>query len=277
MPTSAAEMNFQERKVAEPRVSESRLTAQISHDLDGKRAVVTGGSRGIGAAIVQHLLDAGATVVTSARNPTEHTPSAAKFIRADLSSPAGVRAFADAALDSLGGVDIVVNNAGGCRAFQTALEIENDWQYTVDINFLAAVRLNAALVPAMRAAGGGVIVHLSSIATISSYPMILHYAAAKSALEVYSKGLAVELAPDGIRVVAISPGNVMTPGADEAREKIVDYLGMEPEGDWADEVPLGRIGQTEDIAEAVGFLVSRRASWITGSNLVIDGGKSASL
>lgn len=263
--------------MAEPRVSESRLTAQISHDLDGKRAVVTGGSRGIGAAIVQHLLDAGATVVTSARNPTEHTPSAAKFIQADLSSPAGVRAFADAALDSLGGVDIVVNNAGGCRAFQTALEIENDWQYTVDINFLAAVRLNAALVPAMRAAGGGVIVHLSSIATISSYPMILHYAAAKSALEVYSKGLAVELAPDGIRVVAISPGNVRTPGADEAREKIVDYLGMESEGDWADEVPLGRIGQTEDIAEAVGFLVSRRASWITGSNLVIDGGKSASL
>ncbi len=263
--------------MAEPRVSESRLTAQISHDLDGKRAVVTGGSRGIGAAIVQHLLDAGATVVTSARNPTEHTPSAAKFIRADLSSKDGVRAFADAALDSLGGVDIVVNNAGGCRAFQAALEIENDWQYTVDINFLAAVRLNAALVPAMRAAGGGVIVHLSSIATISSYPMILHYAAAKSALEVYSKGLAVELAPDGIRVVAISPGNVMTPGADEARDKIVDYLGMESEGDWADEVPLGRIGQTEDIAEAVGFLVSRRASWITGSNLVIDGGKSASL
>ncbi|MFJ2867947.1 oxidoreductase [Kitasatospora sp. NPDC087314] len=262
--------------MAEPRVSQSPLTAQISHELDGKRAVVTGGSRGIGAAIVQNLLDAGATVVTGARRPTEHTPSAAKFVPADLGTPDGVRGFADAALDALGGVDIIVNNAGGCRAFQTALEIENDWQYTVDINFLSAVRLNSALVPSMRAGGGGVIVHMSSIATISSYPMILHYAAAKSALEVYSKGLAVELAPHGIRVVALSPGNVMTPGADEARDKIVDYLGSESE-DWADEVPLGRIGQTQDIADAVGFLVSRRASWITGSNLVIDGGKSASL
>ncbi|MFJ6139735.1 SDR family oxidoreductase [Kitasatospora sp. NPDC092286] len=244
--------------------------------LEGKRAVVTGGSRGIGAAIVQNLLDAGATVVTSARNPTEHTPSAATFVRADLSTPDGVRGFAAAALENLGGVDIVVNNAGGCRAFQNALDIENDWQYTVDINFLAAVRLNSALVPSMRANGGGVIVHLSSIATISSYPMILHYAAAKSALETYNKGLAAELAPHGIRVVAVSPGNVMTPGADEAREKIVDYLGSKSE-EWADEIPLGRIGQSQDIADAVGFLVSRRASWITGSNLVIDGGRTTAL
>lgn len=247
-------------------------------ELEGKRAVVTGGSRGIGAAIVQKLLDAGATVVTSARNSSDDTPSAAKFVSADLSTADGVREFADAALENLGGVDIVVNNAGSCRTFQTALDIESDWQYTMDINFLAAVRLNSALAPSLRASGDGVIVHLSSIATISSYSMILHYAAAKSALEVYSKGLAAELAPEGIRVVAISPGNVMTPGADEAREKILDYLGQKPEADsesWADEIPLGRIGQPDDIAEAVSFLVSPRASWITGSNLVIDGGRSA--
>ncbi|MFJ1677316.1 MULTISPECIES: SDR family oxidoreductase [unclassified Streptomyces] len=258
------------------RVSQNCFTAKIPNELEGKRAVVTGGSRGIGAAIVQNLLDAGATVVTSARSSTEHTPSAAKFVRADLSTPDGVRRFADAALDNLGGVDIVVNNAGGCRAFQSALDIENDWQYTVDINFLAAVRVNSALVPSMRANGGGVVVHVSSIATISSYPMILHYAAAKAALETYSKGLAAELAPQGIRVVAVSLGNVMTPGADEAREKIVDYLGSDSE-EWADEIPLGRLGQSDDIAEAVGFLVSPRAAWITGSTLVIDGGRSASL
>ncbi|ANZ20614.1 SDR family oxidoreductase [Streptomyces noursei] len=257
-------------------MSEIRVTADIPKELAGKRAVVTGGSRGIGAAIVQHFLDAGASVVTSARSATEDTPSAATFVKADLSTRDGVREFADAALDTLGGVDIVVNNAGGCRAFQSALDIENDWQYTMDINFLAAVRLNSALVPAMRESGGGAIVHVSSIATISSYPMILHYAAAKSALETYSKGLAAQLAPEGIRVVAVSLGNVMTPGADEAREKIVDYLGAESE-EWADEIPLGRLGQPRDIAEAVGFLASPRAAWITGSSLVIDGGKIAAL
>ncbi|MCX4398460.1 SDR family oxidoreductase [Streptomyces sp. NBC_01767] len=251
-------------------------TEKFAGELEGKRAVVTGGSRGIGAAIVQKLLDAGATVVTSARNPTEQTPSAAKFVRADLSTPDGVREFADIALENLGGVDIIVNNAGGCRTFQSALDIEKDWQYTVDINFLAAVRLNSALVPSMRESGGGVVVHVSSIATIASYPMILHYAAAKSALETYNKGLAAELAPQGIRVVALSLGNVMTPGADEAREKIVDYLGNDSV-DWSDEIPLGRIGRSDDIAEAVGFLVSERAAWITGSTLVIDGGRSAAL
>lgn len=191
--------------------------------------------------------------MTSARNPTEQTPSAAKFVRADLSTPDGVREFADIALENLGGVDIIVNNAGGCRTFQSALDIEKDWQYTVDINFLAAVRLNSALVPSMRESGGGVVVHVSSIATIASYPMILHYAAAKSALETYNKGLAAELAPQGIRVVALSLGNVMTPGADEAREKIVDYLGNDSV-DWSDEIPSGA---------SAGPTTSRRrsASW----------------
>ncbi|MFI8436030.1 SDR family oxidoreductase [Streptomyces sp. NPDC079020] len=263
-------------------MSQSRLSAEISQELEGKRAVVTGGSRGIGAAIVRNLLDAGATVVTSARSSTEHTPSAAKFVKADLSTPEGVRGFADAALESLGGVDIVINNAGGCRAFQSALDIERDWQYTMDINFLAAVRINSALVPAMRESGGGVILHVSSIATISSYPMILHYAVAKSALETYSKGLSTELAPQGIRVVAVSLGNVATPGADEARDKIIDYLGgdsgdSDESASWADEIPLGRIGRAQDVADAVSFLVSPRAAWITGSSLVIDGGRVAAL
>lgn len=263
----------------EPELSQNRPAAVLSGELDGKRAVVTGGSRGIGAAIAQNLLDAGATVVTAARNSHEETPAASEFVQADLSTPGGVREFADTALGVLGGVDIVVNCAGGCRGFQPALDIEDDWQHTMDINFLSAVRVNAALVPSMREAGGGVIVHMSSTATISSYPMILHYAAAKSALEVYNKGLAVELAPDGIRVVSLCPGNVETPGADLAREKIVEYLGQDPEAaaeqDWSAEVPLGRIGRSQDIADAVSFMVSDRASWITGSNLVIDGGKSA--
>ncbi|MBW4718393.1 SDR family oxidoreductase [Saccharothrix obliqua] len=258
----------------------TRPAAVLPGELAGKRAVVTGGSRGIGAAIVRNLLDAGASVVTSARTPTEHTPSGAEFVRADVSTPEGVREFADAALAHLGGVDIVVNNAGGCRTFNTVLDLEKDWQYTMDLNFLAAVRLNAALVPSMRERGGGVIVHVSTIATISAYPMIVHYAAAKSALETYSKGLAAELAPEGIRVVAVSPGNVTTPGADAGRRQVIDFLGQDPEENadiWANEIPLGRIGEVHDVADAVAFLISPRAAWITGSNLVIDGGRTASL
>ncbi|MCH0540327.1 SDR family oxidoreductase [Streptomyces sp. MUM 203J] len=260
-------------------------TATDARELEGKRAVVTGGSRGIGAAIVRNLLGSGAAVVTAARNPHGQTPSGATFVEADLSTADGVRVLADTALDTLGGVDIIVNNAGGCRSFHSVLDLENDWQYTMDVNFLAPVRLNAALVPSLRESGGGTIVHVSTTATIAAYPMLYHYAAAKSALETYAKGLAAELAADGIRVLSVCPGNVETPASEAARRRIVEYFGGDPgSGDldtlaekWAAEIPLGRMGTSQDIADAVSFLVSPRASWITGSNLVVDGGKTASL
>ncbi|WP_328609152.1 SDR family oxidoreductase [Amycolatopsis sp. NBC_00345] len=249
----------------------------LSAELEGKRAVVTGGSRGIGAAIVQRFLDAGATVVTSARTPTEHTPSAAKFVRADVSTRDGVRALADAALETLGGVDILVNNAGDGRPFPSVLEIGDDaWQASLDINFLAAVRLNAALVPSMVAQGAGVIVNLSSMITNAPMGPLLHYAAAKSALETYGKGLANDLAPRGIRVVTVAPGNVASPGSDVVRREMTEHLGLE-ESAFDVAVPLGRVGQPADIAEAIGFLVSDRASWITGTRLMVDGGESPHL
>lgn len=241
----------------------------------GKRAVVTGGSRGIGAAIVQRLLDGGATVVTTARTATPDTPEAATFITGDISNPAGVRAFADAALSALGGVDLLVNNAGAARPHVGGIATiaDEEWLDALNLNYLSAVRVTNALLPALLDAGpGGAIVNISTAAALTPAPPIAHYGAAKAALNAYGKALATELAPAGIRVTTIMPGNVLTPGADELRQTIADAMGAPLEALTAG-IPLGRPGDPRDIAEAVAYLASDRAQWITGASLVIDGGE----
>ena len=241
----------------------------------GKRAVVTGGSRGIGAAIAQRLLDGGATVVTTARNATDETPKAATFLEGDISTLAGVQAFAAAALNELGGVDIVVNNAGAARAHLGGISSipDEEWLDALDVNYLSAVRLNNALLPALREAGaGGTIVNISTNQALTPAPPMAHYGAAKAALNTYGKALASELAPAGIRVTTIIPGNVRSPGADRIRQNLADGTGISP-ADVTAGIPLGRLGDPRDIAEAVAYLVSDRAQWVTGATLVIDGGE----
>ncbi|MFT2019080.1 SDR family oxidoreductase [Streptomyces sp. 796.1] len=240
--------------------------------LAGKRALVTGGTRGIGAAIVRHLLDAGAQVLTTARSATGQTAHGADFVAADVRTRAGAQTIATAAQEALGGVDILVNNAGGAQPYESAAGIPDEvWQDALDLNFLAAVRLDALLTPGMRERGTGAVVHVSSAVLPLTPPPFLHYVAAKAALESYSRGLAVELAPHGIRVNTVTPGRVATPGGDRTREQWA-ALGAGAEGADAP-VPLGRYGQPDDIAQAVLFLVSPRASWLTRSNLVVDGGE----
>jgi NAD(P)-dependent dehydrogenase (short-subunit alcohol dehydrogenase family) len=249
-------------------------------ELEGRRALVTGGTKGVGAAVVAQLAQAGATVLTTARSrPTEWGETA--FVAADVTTVAGCAAIAQAAQDVMGGVDILVHVTGGSSAPAGGYAVldENEWQKALDLNLLPAVRLDRALLPAMVAQGSGVVVHITSIQ--SRLPLAdatTAYAAAKAALSTYSKSLSKEVSPKGVRVVRVSPGWVET----EAAAALVNRIAHETGTDYESArqslmgslggIPIGRPAKPKEVADLVGFLVSSRAESITGTEYVIDGG-----
>lgn len=245
----------------------------LSKELSGHRALVTGGTRGIGAAIAQRFLDAGAKVVVAARTRNDDTPAAATFIAGDLTTNEGAEAIATQALTALGGLDILINNAGGGSAFLEGSWTISDkaWHDSFALNFFAAIRLTNAVLPALRASKAAAVVNISSAAATMPFGPFAHYAAAKAALEYYSRTLAVELAPSGIRVNVVSPGVIATPGSDEFARTTPGFSS----DDWVRNIPLGRIGAPGDIAEAVALLVSDRGKFLTGANYRVDGGMTA--
>lgn len=245
------------------------------HDLAGKTAVVTGGSKGIGAATVARFIRGGARVVTSGRSQPDTLPDGAHYVVADVATVDGVEDLARQARAILGDIDIIVNNAGATTMhLGGVLDIDDaEWLKDLSINFLAAVRLNAALLPQMYARGKGSVINVSSAVILSPPAPMLHYAAAKAALTTYSTGLAAEAGPRGVRVNTLTPGNVTSPGADAIRQAIVDGGGADTAEAGGTPIPLGRKGEPSDIAEAIAFLASDRAAWITASNLIVDGGQ----
>ncbi|TAM16570.1 MAG: SDR family oxidoreductase [Rhodanobacter sp.] len=245
----------------------------FSNELAGRRALVTGGTRGIGAAIAQRLLDAGAKVVIAARTPNGDMPKGATFVAGDASTGEGVEAIATKALAALGGLDILVNNAGGASAFLAGSWTIPDqaWHDSMALNLFAAIRLTNAVLPALRASKAAAVVNLSSAAATMPFGPFAHYGAAKAALNYYSRTLAMELAPSGIRVNVVSPGVIATPGSEEFAKATPGFSA----DDWLRNIPLGRIGATEDIAEVVALLVSDRGKFLTGANYPADGGMTA--
>jgi NAD(P)-dependent dehydrogenase (short-subunit alcohol dehydrogenase family) len=249
--------------------------------LQGRRALVTGGTKGVGAAVAQALLDAGVQVMTTARSVPESSISGVVYVAADLSTAQGATDAAQSAIQHWGGVDILVNVLGGSSAPGGGFAALDDaqWAKELNLNLMPAVRLDRALLPSMLAQGSGVIVHVSSIQRLLPLPeSTIGYAAAKAALSTYSKALSKEVTPKGVRVLRVSPGWIETEASVALAERLATQAGTDYEGgkeiimQSLGGIPLGRPARPQEVADLITFLVSPRAGSISGSEHLIDGG-----
>jgi 3-oxoacyl-[acyl-carrier protein] reductase len=249
--------------------------------LAGKVAVVTGSSRGIGRGIATRLVDEGADVVFCARGAdtlddavaAATGPGRAHGVVADVTTIEGAAAVVDAAVDRFGGLDVVVNNVGGSGARTVDDMDAADLEDVLGKNLIPALEVSRAALPALRARGGGVIAVISSIwgREGGGSPS---YNVAKAAEISLAKAMARDLAKDRIRVFSVAPGSTLFPGGSWERrqredpEWIADFV--------ARELPWGRFGTLDEVADVVTFLVSERASWVVGTCVTVDGGQSRS-
>src|SRR5689334_5077556 len=249
--------------------------------LGGRRALVTGGTKGIGEAVAARLREAGAIVLTTARSQSKNSPDDHLFVAADLATAEGCREVANEVRSRLGRIDIIVHVVGGSSAPAGGFAVldDNEWHRALNVNLFPAVRLDRALLPLMLDQGSGVIVHVTSIQRQLPLPeATIAYAAAKAALSNYSKALSKEVSPKGIRVVRVSPGWVET----EAAVNLVNRLAKANGTDYAGAqktlmaslggIPIGHPAKPREVADLVAFLASPRAASITGTEYVIDGG-----
>jgi NAD(P)-dependent dehydrogenase (short-subunit alcohol dehydrogenase family) len=248
--------------------------------LAGKRALITSGTRGAGAATVALFRELGARVLTAARSRPDTIPEA-MFVAADLTTPEGCATLAAAVRERLGGVDVVVHMLGGSSAPAGGFAAlgDTEWAKELDLNLMAAVRLDRELVPTMVAQGRGVVIHVTSIQRELPLPeATTAYAAAKAALSTYSKSLSKEVSPKGVRVVRVSPGWIETEASVRLAERLAKDAGTDYDGGKQiimaslGGIPIGRPSKPEEVANLIAFLASDRAATITGTEYVIDGG-----
>ena len=224
------------------------------------------------------LREAGVKVLTTARRPPSALAEGIQFVAADLSTAEGCVAVAEVVRDRLGGVEIIIHVVGGSSAQAGGFAVLDDaeWYRALNQNLLPAVRLDRALLPAMIAQGSGVVIHITSIQR--AMPLPEAYAAAKAALSTYSKSLSKEVSSKGVRVIRVSPGWIET----EAAVGLVNRIAAQNNIDFAAAqrrlmdslggIPSGRPAKPQEVADLVTFLASPRASSITGTEYVIDGG-----
>ena len=241
--------------------------------LRGKAAIVTGGSRGIGRSIALRLAEEGAGVAICARSEPALRETEAELrgrsvpvyaAVCDVADHGALDGFLEAARAKLGRLDILVNNPSG---FVFA-DDPSAWEATLNVDLMAAVRASWKAVPWIASAGGGAIVHISSIAGLEAGGFPPSYAAAKAALVSHAKSLAVALAPQKIRVNSVAPGSIEFPGG---LWEQIRHGNPELYGAVLKTIPWGRMGKPEEVADVVAFLVSERASWVTGDCIIVDG------
>lgn len=246
----------------------------------GKRVLISGGTKGLGRATVDRFLAGGARVITSARGPLPPLDGV-EFVQADLTTAEGGEALAKAAIERLGGIDILAHVIGGSTTPGGGFSALTDdhWLAELNLNLLATVRLDRLLIPQMIERGAGAVVHVTSIQSVLPLPdATTAYAAAKAALRTYSKAISKELGPKGVRVNVVSPGWIMTEAAtdflqrlqaanggtiEEARQAVLEGLGG---------IAIGRGAEPYEVADLIAYLASDRADAIHGAEFVIDGG-----
>jgi 3-oxoacyl-[acyl-carrier protein] reductase len=253
-------------------------------DLEGKRVFVAGASGGIGSAVAEAFLGEGADVIIHGRDAAKleklaqvlgaKYPGRVSFVQADLAAPAGIQAAAEAVKGKTTKLDAAVLCVGNGNVTKGHDLTQEQWDSIFSQNFFANARMASSLAPLLKAGENANICFIGSIAALQHIKAPLGYATAKAALDAYAKGLAQELAPD-IRVNILHPGNVYFEGG--RWEELKKERGVDIDAMLASQVALKRFGTPEEIASAVVFLSSPKASFMSGASVVVDGGQIKSL